>query len=265
MKISKAFAIVEDLRLAVQAAFVPTVLAMLRSPLLIIRPHEVSRIFMSHVWKAFSDGIDQGGRPVKEELIRANAKGIVLDIGAGHGHTVLYLDRTKVTQYVALEPNALMHPQIRALAATHGFSEADGTLLVLPYGAEETALIRSALSGSGQDGDGADTLISVLTLCSVPAPERTLCALVGDVLRPGGTLLFYEHVLSPRADVAWWQRFWTPVWRLAFDGCCLDRATHVWIGKMDAWREGSVWGKEGEEEEHLFWHRTGRFVKKDAA
>ncbi|KAI0699517.1 S-adenosyl-L-methionine-dependent methyltransferase, partial [Cerioporus squamosus] len=258
MRISAAFAILQDLRLAFQAAFVPTVIAVLQSPLLIIHPREISRIFMSHVWKMFGNGVDENGRPVKEELIRANSHDVVLDIGAGHGHTALYLDPTKVTKYIALEPNALMHSEIRTLAATKGFTEAAGNLTILPYGAEQVSLIVSALGGPNT----VDTMISILTLCSIPDPERTLEVLVRDVLRPGGTFVFYEHVLSHRDDVAWWQRFWTPVWKHAFDGCRLDRPTHVWVAKMDAWKEASVWGKDGEEEEHLFWHRVGRFVKK---
>ncbi|KAL1942231.1 hypothetical protein VTO73DRAFT_6295 [Trametes versicolor] len=258
MKLSAAFAILLELRLAIGAAFVPTVTAIFKAPSLLWHPHQVSRIFMAHVWTLFGNGIDEGGRPVKQALIPENAHGVVLDIGAGHGHTILYVDPSKVTKYVALEPNQLMHDELRALAATKGFTEAAGNLLLLPYGAEETSLITSALGGARS----VDTLVFILTICSIPEPERTLTGLVRDVLKPGGSLLFYEHVLSPRADVAWWQRFWTPLWKRAFDGCCLDRPTHVWVEKMDAWKEGSVWGKEGEEEEHLFWHRVGRFVKK---
>ncbi|KAH9849140.1 hypothetical protein C2E23DRAFT_862178 [Lenzites betulinus] len=257
MKLSAAFAILTDLRFAFQAAFFPTVSAIFRSPSLLFHPRDVSRVFMSHVWKTFGDGTDEGGRPVKLALIPENAHGVVLDVGAGHGHTIPYLDRAKVTKYVALEPNTLMHSEIRTRAAAAGFTEAAGTLLLLPYGAEDTALIASALGGGG-----ADTLIAILTLCSIPDAERTFGALVRGVLRPGGALLFYEHVLSPRADVARWQRFWTPLWRRAFDGCCLDRPTHVWVARMDLWAEGRVWGKEGEEEEHLFWHRVGRFIRK---
>ena len=152
-----------------------------------------------------------------------------------------------------------MHDKIRSTAAQRGFTEAAGTLQIVPYGAEQTALIMSTLGGP----HAVDTLVSILSLCSVPDPEPTLTALVRDVLRPGGTLLFYEHVLSPRADIAWWQRFWAPVWVYAMDGCRLDRPTHVWVEKMDAWAEGSVWGRPDlEPEEHLFWHRVGRFVKK---
>ncbi|KAI0667412.1 hypothetical protein C8Q78DRAFT_1071854 [Trametes maxima] len=258
MKLAAAFGLLTDLRFAVQAAFIPTLRAVFSSPSLLLHPHKVSRIFMAHVWKVFGNGVDENARPVKESLIPTNAYGVVLDIGAGHGHTVNYLDPSKVTRYVALEPNQLMHPEIRKVAATKGFTEAAGNLTVIPYGAEEISLIVSALGGPRS----VDTLISVLTICSVPNPEHTLTTLVQETLKPGGTLLMYEHVLSDRADVAWWQRFWTPLWSGAFDGCRLDRPTHVWLEKMDVWAEQRVWGKEGEEEEHLFWHRVGRFVKK---
>ncbi|PIL34040.1 hypothetical protein GSI_03749 [Ganoderma sinense ZZ0214-1] len=262
MNISTALRLspLEDLKTAIGTAFVPTLIAVLKNPLLVLRPYEISRIFMAHVWKLYGDGTDANGRPAKQELLPSNCSGVVLDIGAGHGHTALYLDPTKVTKYVALEPNALMHDEIRSTAAKQGFTEAAGTLQILPYGAEQTALIVSALGGA----HAVNTLVSILSLCTVPDPEPTLAALVRDVLKPGGTLLFYEHVLSPRPDVAWWQRFWAPVWAYAMDGCRLDRPTHVWVEKMDAWAEGSVWGKPDEPEEHLFWHRVGRFVKKSA-
>jgi len=161
-----------------------------------------------------------------------------------------------------------MHPQIRNLANNAGFTEQDETFFILPCGAEDTASIISVLGGPSHP---VDTLISILSLCTIPSPEHSLTSLVRDVLKPGGQLLFYEHVLSPREDVAWWQRFWTPVWKLAFDGCRLDRPTHLWVERMAVldnsakiqgmWSDGQVWGNAEEPEEHLFWHRIGRFVK----
>jgi len=211
---------------------------------------------MAHVWRAFGDSCDQNGRPVKEKLIFPNAYGVVLDLGAGHGHTSNYLDHDKVSRYVALEPNTLMHSKIRATANANGFVESDGTLLILSCGAEDIVSVLTSLGPSS-----VDTIISILTLCSVPAPEQTLGALVRSVLKSGGTLLFYEHVLSPRDDVAWWQRFWTPLWKSAFDGCRLDRPTHLWIERLGVWSDGDLWDKEGEDEENLFWHRIGKFVR----
>lgn len=151
-----------------------------------------------------------------------------------------------------------MHPELRKSAGARGFTEADGTLVILSCGAEDILSVLAAL-GKGQS---VDTIVSILTLCSIPEPEQTLSSLVREVLKPGGTLLFYEHVLSHRSDVAWWQRFWTPLWKLGFDGCRLDRPTHLWIERMEAWSHGDSWGKEGEDEENLFWHRAGKFVKK---
>jgi hypothetical protein len=159
-----------------------------------------------------------------------------------------------------------MHPKIRATANAAGFDEASGTLVILGCGAEDISAVLAGLDGKEHT---VDTLISILTLCSVPSPQRTLRSLIECLLKMGGQFLFYEHVLSDRADVAWWQRLWTPIWSTVFDGCRLDRPTHRWTEEMgmdsgngnSVWREGEVWGKDEEPEEHLFWHRVGRYVK----
>ncbi|GLB42905.1 putative methyltransferase domain containing protein [Lyophyllum shimeji] len=267
MRLSAAFSILLDLRFAVQQAFIPTVRAIIRSPSLLLRPRALSRLFMAKLWVTFGEGVDENSRLVKQELITPHAYGVVLDIGAGHGHTVHYLDKSRVTKYVALEPNVLMHPYIRSAANTAGYNESEGTLLVLSCGAEDSASIVSSISGD-PDQPPVDTLISILTFCTVPSPEQTLASLIGDVLKPGGQLLFYEHVLSRRADVAWWQKFWSPIWSLAFDGCKMDRPTDLWIEEMtddhnqSIWSERKMWGKAGEPEENLFHHATGRMVKR---
>jgi SAM-dependent methyltransferase len=169
-----------------------------------------------------------------------------------------------------------MHPRIRAQADAAGFHEADGTLVILSCGVEDTKSILSTLALVSATGDASqtppvDTIVSVLTLCTIPNPQRSVADMVRDVLKPGGEFLFYEHVLSHRADVAWWQRFWAPVWSLGFDGCRMDRASDVMLkdlkvksedGKdVSVWREASLWGKEGEDEENLFFHGVGRLIK----
>jgi len=172
------------------------------------------------------------------------------------------LDHSKVTKYVALEPNIGMHEKLRMLASQAGYSESDGTLVILSCGAQDTSAILSSLHDTQ-----VDTVISVLTLCSVPDPRDTITNLILDVLKPGGKLLFYEHVLSPLKDVAWWQHFWAPLWAFWLDGCRLDRPTHVYIEEVggrsgeNVWKERHVWGKEGEPDECLFWHRAGQYIK----
>ena len=112
-----------------------------------------------------------------------------------------------------------MHIHTRDNALKAGFSEAEGTLLIIPHGAEQNALILSALGGAHT----VDTLVSFMSLCSI-APSA-LAPLVDEVLKPGGNMLFYEHVRSPRRDVAWWQDLWAPMWKWVMDGCTIGAPT----------------------------------------
>jgi hypothetical protein len=158
-----------------------------------------------------------------------------------------------------------MHPLLRSAANAAGFNEVDGNLLILACGAEDTETIVSAVGNGGLTT--VDTLVSILTLCSVPSPQATASSLVRDVLRPGGQLLFYEHVLSHRTDIAWWQRFWAPVWEVATDGCRIDRPSHLWFEQVSTeegvsvWKEKNMWKKESEDEETLFGHQVGKFIR----
>ncbi|KAG8903421.1 hypothetical protein FRB99_003316 [Tulasnella sp. 403] len=257
MKFSRALGPLSDLWIAISFAFSPTIKHILNSPSILLKPAQLSRVFFSHVWVVYGPGTDEASRTVKESLI-PHAFGIVLDLGAGHGHTVNYLKRDQVTKYVAVEPNHLMHPEIRKNATSAGYSEEAGELVVLDCGAEDFQLINSAVGGENQ----VDTIISILTLCSVPEPQATVRNLSLRVLKPGGEFLFCEHVLSPRNDVQWWQRLWTPIWSLCFGGCRLDRPTHMWIEEEGIWDVASkTWGKDGDDEENLFWHQIGKFTK----
>ncbi|KAG1744948.1 uncharacterized protein EDB91DRAFT_1328250 [Suillus paluster] len=250
MRLAAAFSLHTDLRLCIMVGFWPTVLAIWHTPSLLFRPIEISRIFMSCVWDSYSNMVDEGGKDVKKGLITPHAYGFVLDLGAGHGHTVNYLERSRVTKYIAVEPNVHMHARLRSTAFAAGYSEEAGTLLILTCGAEDISTILLSLPSPHPP---IDTLISVLTICSIPSPQSTIAALITEVLKPGGQMLFYEHVLSDRKDVVWWQRFWTPLWSTMFDGCRMDRPSHRWIEDVGGW--------EGETDENLFWHRVGRLVK----
>ena len=72
-----------DLFLAIRVAWFPTFTTVFHTPSLLFKPRELSRIFMSHVWSVYGDGVDQNSHKVKTELVTPRAKGIVLDIGAG--------------------------------------------------------------------------------------------------------------------------------------------------------------------------------------
>ncbi|KAI9463906.1 hypothetical protein HD554DRAFT_2026814 [Boletus coccyginus] len=257
MSILKRFSLLGDVYIALQLALWPTLNHICATPSLLFHPRAVARIFMSIVWTGFGAGIDESNAQLKASLITQNAYGVVLDLGAGHGHLAKYLDRIRVTKYVALEPNVYMHDKIRHAAGAAGFSEVAGTFVLLACGAEDTTTILISLGGY----QPVDTLVSVLTLCSVPGPQETIKSLATEVLKPGGQVLFFEHVQNPHPQVAWWQTFWSPLWALAFDGCQLGRPTHTWIQQVGGWASEEVTGVDGEDEEHLFCCRLGKFVK----
>ena len=162
-----------------------------------------------------------------------------------------------------------MHDHIRSKANESGFHESDGTLIILSFGAEDTQSILSSLSQKP-----VDTILSVLTLCSVPDPQRTISNLIRDLLKTGGQLLYFEHVLNSQPDVAWWQHFWTPLWALVFDGCRMNRPSDVWIRDLkigggdgnssderSAWTEWKIYDNPEQVEDDIFCHKLGKFVK----
>ncbi|KAJ7270105.1 hypothetical protein B0H12DRAFT_1044749 [Mycena haematopus] len=262
MKFGPIFEMVDTMRVGLTLGFPSVLRAISMSPSLLFNSVALSRISMANIWVLFGAGGDEGRRGDKQKLITPHARGVVLDIGAGHGHTVNYLDRAVVTKYIALEPNTLMHPRIREMASAAGFNESDGTLLILSCGAEDTASILSSAHTP------VDTIVSVLTLCTIPFAHQTIHTLVFDVLAPGGTLLFLEHVRRDCADAAWWQTALTPLWKRVFDGCCLDRPTDIWLKELKdddgvtPWSEGKTWDSTQRADDTLFWITMGHFVKK---
>jgi hypothetical protein len=83
MKLSKALSPFLGLWLAVTIAFWPTLKEVLRNPILLLRPAQLSQLYMSKLWLVFGDGIDGNTKPLKNAHITPNAYGVVLDIGAG--------------------------------------------------------------------------------------------------------------------------------------------------------------------------------------
>ena len=87
MQLTASFGLLQDFLWAIKVAFVPTVKAVWKSPRLLLRPKDISRIFMSEVWVLMGPGIDENTVGIKKSLITPNASGVVLDLGAGRRYS----------------------------------------------------------------------------------------------------------------------------------------------------------------------------------
>lgn len=149
---------------------------------------------------------DAGLRDRRREVL-AGAKGRTLDIGAGTGANLGLFP--KDIELVMAEPDPHMLKRLRDKLA-----ESTADVEVVEAGAERLPF----------EDDSFDTAVFTLVLCTVPDPEAAL-AEAARVLKPGGQLLFVEHVRSQNERSARWQdRLETP-WRLFGDGCHCNRDT----------------------------------------
>jgi ubiquinone/menaquinone biosynthesis C-methylase UbiE len=111
----------------------------------------------------------------------AGLAGRVLELGAGHGLNFAHYPAT-VDEVVAIEPE----PTLRA-AATEAAAAAPVPVRVLAGVADALPL----------GDESVDAAVASLVLCSVPDQDRALAEL-HRVVRRGGELRFYEHVIAER-------------------------------------------------------------------
>src|SRR6202000_2016856 len=74
--------------------------------------------------------------------------------------------------------------------------------------------------------DSFDTAVATLVLCTVPDPVAAIGELA-RVLKPGGKLLFIEHVRNADPGSARWQDRLEKPWRFMADGCYCNRDTEA--------------------------------------
>jgi ubiquinone/menaquinone biosynthesis C-methylase UbiE len=148
---------------------------------------------------------EAGLRETRRETLAA-ARGRTVDVGAGTGAN-LDLYPQSVTDLVLAEPDPHMLKKLRPKAAGAGAEVVAAPAERLPF-----------------EDSSVDTVTFTLVLCTVPDPEAAL-AEAARVLRPGGQLLFVEHVRSEESGLARWQDRLERPWRFFADGCHCNRDT----------------------------------------
>ncbi|MHB1567941.1 MAG: class I SAM-dependent methyltransferase [Solirubrobacteraceae bacterium] len=143
----------------------------------------------ARVYPYISRGAEKGGAAEHRRALLAGLHGRVIEVGAGHGLNFGYYP-VGVTQVLAVEPE----PHLRELAQAAAERA--------PMSVEIAEGVAEALPA--RDGE-FDAAVVSLVLCSVSDQSLALRE-IARVLRPGGELRFYEHVISNRPAAARLQR-----------------------------------------------------------
>ncbi|MFZ1154114.1 MAG: methyltransferase domain-containing protein [Solirubrobacteraceae bacterium] len=150
----------------------------------------------------------RGGAEHRRKLL-SGLSGRVIEIGAGAGANFSHYPTT-VSEVIAVEPECYLRERAQQAAA-----RAPVTISVLDGDADR-------LPGEAQSFDAG---VCALVLCTVPDQQAALAELY-RLIRPGGELRFYEHVV---AHPKWESRFQrladATFWPHVAGGCHLARDT----------------------------------------
>jgi ubiquinone/menaquinone biosynthesis C-methylase UbiE len=172
-------------------------------------PEEVRPSRFVRSYARASVAAEERGTAEHRRRLLAGLGGRVVEVGAGNGLNFGHYPR-EVAEVLAVEPE----PYLRGLAEDAA-RRAAVPVRVVPGTAERLP---------APDGS-ADAVVCSLVLCSVPDQVPALAEVV-RVLRPGGELRFFEHVVSPHRVRALCQRLLdATVWPRLAGGCHLARDT----------------------------------------
>jgi ubiquinone/menaquinone biosynthesis C-methylase UbiE len=165
--------------------------------------------FFAATYDAMLKGVEEAGLTAHRTRLLADVSGRVIEIGGGTGVN-LPLYTNNVTELVMCEPAAQMAKRLEKKAAA------------LPSRA--IRISHDAAEELHEPGGAFDVAVSTLVLCTVPDQQRALTE-IRRVLRPGGRLIFLEHVRSDDPKLARWQDRLNVVSRFVAQGCNCNRDT----------------------------------------
>ena len=173
---------------------------------------KVNHPIFARIYARISRAAEEKGAAAHRDEMLAGLDGRVVEVGAGNGLNFDHYPNT-VTDVVAVEPEAHLRGLAEAAAATSPvpIKVVEGTAVSLPV-----------------DDASCDAAVCSLVLCSVADQDAAL-AEVRRVLRPGGELRFYEHVLADSLGFARFQRVVDVFHPYVAGGCHVTRDTEAAI------------------------------------
>jgi ubiquinone/menaquinone biosynthesis C-methylase UbiE len=163
--------------------------------------------FFAATYDRMSRKSEEAGVGAMRQGLLADATGRVLEIGAGTGANLPYYD-SSIESLVLTEPEPPMMRRLQRAAREH---------------APLAQVLRASAEDLPFEDDSFDTVVSTLVLCGVDDQPRALRE-ARRVLRPGGRLLFLEHVRADDPGLARFQDRINWLNRLVV-GCDCNRPT----------------------------------------
>ncbi|MCB1679648.1 MAG: class I SAM-dependent methyltransferase [Halioglobus sp.] len=174
-------------------------------------------IHEAYILPAIMDVALAGLRDEREQLV-GRAAGRVLEVGVGNGANLpFYPDAAR--EVVALEPCATVLARAQKRLGKQARQQPGIDLA-------RYAFVRGGAEQMDFEDDSFDTAVACLVFCTIPAAQRAASE-VFRVLKPGGKLLFLEHVRCPPGTMQRVQNAINPAWKVFACGCHLNRDTEA--------------------------------------
>jgi ubiquinone/menaquinone biosynthesis C-methylase UbiE len=174
----------------------------------------VGNPFFAAVYDRLMASTERAGLADRRAALITDARGATLELGAGTGLNLRHYPDA-VTELVLTEPDSHMARRLRSRVA-----DAGRPVEVVEAPAERLPLEDARF----------DTAVVTLVLCTVKEPAQAL-AEIARVLKPGGRLLFIEHVRADASGLVRWQDRLERPWGWIAGGCHPNRDT---VGSLDA-------------------------------
>jgi len=152
--------------------------------------------------------MDRRGTAERRRELLSRATGRTVEVGAGTGLNLRHYP-SAVSEVLAVEPDRYMFPHLVA---------------ALEDASVPVRLKRAAAEALPVETTSVDTVVMSLVLCSVNDADAAL-AEASRILKPGGRLLFFEHVRSKDARLRRRQDRFERPWGWFGGGCHPDRDT----------------------------------------
>jgi SAM-dependent methyltransferase len=166
---------------------------------------EIRNRFFSRMWVRMKDPLET--TEFRKRTL-AGLTGKVIEVGAGDGRNFQYYP-PEVTELLAVEPEPYLREHAEEAAAK------------APVPVKVVAGVADRLPVADASFDAG---VTCLVLCTVPEQAAAL-AEVRRVIRPGGELRFFEHVVSKDPKRVRFENFFDHIWPHVAGGCHPNRDT----------------------------------------